>query len=68
MKTKAQEITVQAQGQESVAESSSQVGIGIIAFASALIGTWSVACLIGAISQYGITGVIKGWFSAVMGL
>jgi hypothetical protein len=48
-------------------ESVDQIGIGIIAILSALIGTWGVACLISGIAQYGIVDVIKGWISAVMG-
>jgi len=48
-------------------ESIDQIGIGIIGVMSALIGTWGVACLISGIAQYGIAGVIRGWFSAVMG-
>lgn len=52
---------------ESVAQGSAQVGIGILTVASALIGTWGVACLIGGLSKYGVVGMIKGWLSAVMG-
>jgi hypothetical protein len=48
-------------------ESVDQIGIGIIAILSALIGTWGVACLISGIAQYGIVEVVKGWISAVMG-
>jgi hypothetical protein len=58
-------ITTAAQTQEH--DSVDQIGIGIIGIMSALIGTWGVACLISGIAQYGIVGVIKGWFSAVMG-
>lgn len=52
---------------ESISHSSAQIGIGIITILSVLIGTWGVACLIGGLSQYGVTGMIKGWFTAVMG-
>ncbi len=52
---------------ESVVHSSDQVGIGIIAVLSALIGAWAIACLIGGLSQYGMVGLAKGWLTAVMG-
>ncbi|MBU4263373.1 MAG: hypothetical protein KKC76_16065 [Proteobacteria bacterium] len=55
--------TAQPHNQEAI----SQVGIDFIVILSALIGAWGVACLIGGISQYGIVGMITGWFSAVMG-
>lgn len=65
--TTAQKTTTKAHDHESVIHSSDQVGIGIIAVLSALIGTWAVACLIGGLSQYGIVGLAKGWLAAVMG-
>ncbi|MBU0965683.1 MAG: hypothetical protein KKA54_04800 [Proteobacteria bacterium] len=55
--------TAQTHEQETIP----QIGIDLIVILSALIGTWAVACLIGGISQYGIVGMITGWFSAVMG-
>lgn len=58
----------QVQVQESISQSSAQVGIGIIAIVSAMIGMWGIACLIGGLSQYGVTGMVKGWLSAVMGI
>ena len=61
------QTTTQAGEQESISQSGAQVGIGIITILSALIGTWGVACLIGGLSQYGFTGMIKGWFTAVIG-
>ena len=59
--------TVATHAQESAANSAAQVGIGIIALLSAMIGTWGVVCLISGLSQYGVTGMIQGWFSAVFG-
>ncbi|MCB2183544.1 MAG: hypothetical protein KQH63_16035 [Desulfobulbaceae bacterium] len=62
------QTTARTQEQESISQSGAQVGIGIITILSAMIGTWGVACLIGGLSQYGVTGMVKGWISAVMGL
>lgn len=59
--------TVRTHEQESIANSSAQVGIGIIALLSAMIGTWGVTCLLSGLAQYGITGMIRGWITAVMG-
>lgn len=67
MTTTTQNTTARAHEHESAAQSGAQVGVGIIMVLSALIGTWGVACLIGGLSQYGVTGMIKGWLSAVMG-
>lgn len=52
---------------ESATNSAAQVGVGLIALLSALIGAWAVACLIGGLSQYGVVGMIRGWISAVFG-
>ncbi len=65
--TTAQKTTTKAYEHESVAHSSDQVGVGIIAVLSALIGTWAVACFVSGLSQYGIVGLAKGWITAVMG-
>lgn len=59
--------TIRTHEHESVANGSAQVGIGIIALMSALIGTWGVTCLLSGLAQYGVTGMIRGWITAVMG-
>lgn len=33
-----------------------------------LVGVWGLACLIGAVVQYGPLDVIQGWISAVTGI
>lgn len=58
---------VKTHEQEAIAHGSAQVGLGVILVLSALIGVWGVACLLSGIAQYGITGMIKGWLSAIMG-
>ncbi|MFH1217593.1 MAG: hypothetical protein V1706_13945 [Pseudomonadota bacterium] len=67
MKTTTNTTTAATHSQESAANSTAQVGIGIIALLSAMIGTWGAACLISGLSQYGVTGMIQGWISAVFG-
>ncbi len=49
------------------AQSSAQIGVTIILIASAMVGAWGLACLVGGVSRYGVVEMIKGWFSAVMG-
>ncbi|MFZ5758205.1 MAG: hypothetical protein ACOY32_01080 [Thermodesulfobacteriota bacterium] len=53
--------------QQAVAQQAAQVGIGVIALFTGLSGIWGAACLLSALSQYGVTGLIKGWISAVLG-
>ncbi len=67
MKATTKTATTTTQTQESVASGAAQVGVGIIALLSALIGIWATACLIGGLSQYGVIGMIRGWISAVFG-
>lgn len=67
MTTTAQNKKVKAIELELVSQSSAQVGIGIIATLSALIGIWATACLLSGLAQYGVVGMIKGWLSAVLG-
>lgn len=68
MKTTTQTTQVKVHEQESFSQSSAQVGIGIIAVASLMIGLWGIACLVGGLSQYGVTGMLKGWISAIIGM
>ncbi len=68
MTTKTQTTHAATRKHESFSQSSAQVGLGIIAFASLMVGIWGVACLLGGLSQYGVVGMVKGWLSAVMGM
>ncbi|MEN8141639.1 MAG: hypothetical protein ABFR97_10495 [Thermodesulfobacteriota bacterium] len=43
------------------------VGTGIILAGATIIGLWGAACMASALIQFGITGVIQGWFSAISG-
>ena len=67
MTTTAQKTTVKTHELESVSQSSAQVGVGIIATLSALIGIWATACLFSGLAQYGVVGMVKGWVGAIIG-
>ncbi|MFH1217596.1 MAG: hypothetical protein V1706_13960 [Pseudomonadota bacterium] len=67
MKSKVKTETTATRTQESASNSAAQVGVGIIALLSALIGIWATACLIGGLSQYGVIGMIQGWIGAIFG-
>lgn len=45
-----------------------KVGLVAITTLSGLIGTWGVACMIGAFATNGIGGVISGFLSAITGM
>jgi len=46
----------------------SKVGVGAVTITSALIGCWSVACLIsGMISNNGPSGLVSSFISAITG-
>ncbi|MFH1217594.1 MAG: hypothetical protein V1706_13950 [Pseudomonadota bacterium] len=65
--TKTTTAIVDVTSQQSIDQQAAQVGMGVIVAFTALSGIWGAACLISALSQYGVTGVIKGWLSAVFG-
>lgn len=48
-------------------EGMAQVGTGVIVSAAALIGLWGMTCMVSALAQYGISGVVRGWFAALIG-
>ena len=43
----------------------SMITMGVV---SALVGIWAVACLVSAIAEGGPIELIKGWFTAVLGV
>lgn len=45
----------------------STVIFSIVAVSAVLIGVWAVACLVGGIMEHGLSGLVKGWVTAVMG-
>ena len=49
-------------------DSASRAAITLLGGASALIGLWSVACLVGATISNGPIGLVKAYFSAVTGV
>lgn len=60
---------VQKINQEAVSEGASQAGVGIILTLAGIIGTWSVACIIGGLVNAGGVGpMARAWFSAVTGM
>ena len=54
--------------QENIAESASQVGIGVIMTLAALVGIWGLACLVGGIANNGLVEMARGWLAAVTGM
>lgn len=46
----------------------SKVSIVVVGIFAAIVGLWSLACIIGGIAASGgITGLVAGWFKAVGG-
>jgi hypothetical protein len=45
-----------------------QAGMGCMTAMAGLIGAWGVACLVGAVAQAGLLGLVRGWMSAVTGM
>lgn len=45
----------------------STVIFSIVAVSALLIGFWAVACLSSALMEYGLSGLINGWITAVTG-
>lgn len=71
MKGTAVNIRVKAQAGENAATTSevSKAGIYTVAIASALIGTWGLACFVGAlVTSGGPLSLAANWFTAVAGL
>ncbi|MFH7319147.1 hypothetical protein ACHHRT_00895 [Desulfurivibrio sp. D14AmB] len=51
-----------------IAEGAGQAGIGIIVLLAALIGVWGLACLVGGVMATGVGDLVRGFFSAVIGV
>ncbi len=50
-------------------DSISKGSLAVLAVATALIGLWAVACFVGAsISSGSPLAMVKGWFSALIGM
>jgi hypothetical protein len=55
--------------QEAISEGASQAGMGIILTLAAVVGVWSVACMIGGLANAGGIGQLaRAWFTAVTGI
>ncbi len=60
---------MESTGMDSLSQGTSQFGLGLIMTLAALIGVWGVACLIGGIAKCeGILDLVRGYFTAVMGM
>ncbi len=57
----------QADQSVNINESAAQVGTGVIIAFAGLVGAWSAACMASAVVQFGVAGVVSGWFSAITG-
>lgn len=53
---------------KSAVDSVSRSSIITMGIASGLVGLWAVACLISAMVDSGPVELIRGWFTAVMGV
>lgn len=59
-----QEVSTQA-----VSEGASQAGVTIILTLAGIIGTWSLACIIGGlVNAGGVVSLARAWFCAVTGM
>lgn len=47
----------------------SKVSIALVGVFAAIVGLWSLACIVGGIvSSGGVGGLLSGWFKAVTGM
>ncbi len=68
LKAAHEEVGIGRVGEENIAESASQVGIGVIMTLAALIGIWGLACLVGGVTDNGVMELARGWLTAVTGM
>lgn len=52
---------------EVLKDEASRITIGIGGIVTGIIGLWAVACLIGGLMNGGLTGIVKGYLSAITG-
>lgn len=52
---------------EVLKDETARVTLGIGGIVTGIIGLWAVACLIGGLINGGVTGIMKGYFSAITG-
>lgn len=45
-----------------------KVGLVAVTSLGGLMGVWSIACVIGALSTSGVTGIVSGFLTAVTGM
>ena len=45
-----------------------KVGLATVTVLGGLVGAWGMACMIGALAQGGIGGIVTGFLSAVTGM
>ena len=49
-------------------DQTSKLGLGVVLSLAGLVGAWSMACMIGALTTQGIGAVVKGFMTAVTGI
>ncbi len=45
-----------------------KIGLGMVVTFAGLVGAWGLACMVGAFSTQGISGVIRGFLTAITGM
>ncbi|MEN8257862.1 MAG: hypothetical protein ABFS09_08380 [Thermodesulfobacteriota bacterium] len=49
-------------------DQASKLGLGMILSLAGLVGVWSVACMVSALTTQGIGAVVKGFMTAITGM
>jgi len=62
------QTTTRTEAKVDLAQETGQYTVKAIGVLSALIGVWGMACLIGGLSNSGVTGLLKGYVSALTGM
>ena len=60
--------TTQVKENVNVMDTASRVTVSLFGGTAALIGLWSVACLVAAVIGNGPLGLVKAYFSAITGM
>ena len=62
-------VTVQGINQEAVRAGAADAGMRILLTLAGIVGTWSLACVVGGIiNAGGVAPLAKAWLSAVTGM
>lgn len=66
--TRARETTQAIHDTHADINQASKFALGMVIGFAGLIGVWSMACMVGALSTQGLGGIIKGFLTAVTGI